>query len=81
MPDEVVQPDLTEAQKRDNAIRFAFGGRADRFDTFCRAVREIVPDGTTAILRGSADTGHRCNDHAPFDDDGAGTERSRSDAR
>jgi len=73
VPDEVVQGDLTEAQKRDNVIRLAFGGRADRFDAFCRAVHEIVPDGTTAILRGSAVTGHRWTDHALFDNDGAGT--------
>ena len=73
VPDEVVQGDLTEAQKRDNVIRLAFGGRADRFDQFCRAVREIVPDGTTAILRGSAVTGYRWNDRARFDSDGPGT--------
>src|SRR5213079_387815 len=38
VPDEVVQGDLTEAQKRDHVIRLAFGGRLDRFDAFCRAV-------------------------------------------
>ena len=73
VPDEVVQGDLTEAQKRDHVIRLAFGGRLDRFDAFCRAVYDVLPDGTTAILRGSAVTGCRWNDGAPFDSDGSGT--------
>ena len=73
VPDEVVQGELTEAEKRDNVVRLAFGGRADRLDEFCRAIREVVPDGTTGILRGSAVTGRRWNDGAPFDNDGPGT--------
>jgi len=73
VPDEVVQGDLTEAQKRDNVIRLAFDGRIDRFEAFCRTVRDVVPDGTTAVLRGSAVTGCRWNDGAPFDSDGPGT--------
>src|SRR3982750_3407280 len=49
VPDEVVQGDLSEAEKRANVIRLAFGGRADRFDEFCRAIRDVVPDGTTVV--------------------------------
>lgn len=68
-----VQGGLTEEDKRDNVIRLAFGGRADLFDAFCRAIEEITPPGTTAILRGSAVTGYRWKDHEPFDADGPGT--------
>src|SRR5262249_32978245 len=58
--------------KRANVIGLAFGGSAERFDDFCRAIREVVPDGTTAVLRGSAVTGCRWKDQAPFDSDGPG---------
>ena len=73
VPDEVVQGRLSEAEKRENVIRLAFGSRQDLFDEFCRAIRDVVPDGTTVVLRGSAVTGCRWKDKAPFDGDGAGT--------
>jgi hypothetical protein len=73
VPDEVVQGELSEAEKRANVIRLAFGGHTERFDAFCRAVRDVVPDGTTVVLRGSAVTGYRWKDHTPFDSDGPGT--------
>ena len=73
VPDEVVQGNLSEAEKRANVIRLAFGGREDRFEEFCRIIREVVPDGTTVVLRGSAVTGRRWKDGAPFDSDGPGT--------
>jgi hypothetical protein len=69
----VVQGGLTEQQKRDNVIRLAFGGRLDRYEEFCKAVRDVVPPGTTVVLRGSAVSGHRWKDGAPFDADGPGT--------
>jgi hypothetical protein len=68
-----VQGGLTEQQKLENVIRLAFGGEKERFDAFCRALREFVPPGTAAILRGSAITGRRWRDGAPFDADGPGT--------
>ena len=71
--DDDVQGGLTEQQKRENVIRLAFGGCADRFEAFCRAIEEVVPPGTTAVLRGSAVTGQRWDDDAPFDADGPGT--------
>jgi hypothetical protein len=67
------QGGLTESQKRENVIRLAFDGRADLFATFCRAIEDVVPPGTTAILRGSAVTGHRWRDDAQFDADGEGS--------
>jgi hypothetical protein len=71
--DDSVQGGLTEARKRENVIRFAFGGREDRFDEFCCLIRQEIPPGTGVILRGSAVTGTRWSDGAPFDADGEGT--------
>jgi hypothetical protein len=71
--DEQIQGGLTEDQKRLNVIRLAFGGSADQFQAFCRAVEEVAPPGTTVVLRGSAVTGRRWKDDAPFDADGPGT--------
>jgi hypothetical protein len=68
-----VQGGLTEQQKRDNVIRLAFGGSAEAYAQFCEAVAEVVPPGTTVVLRGSAITGSRWKDGAPFDADGPGT--------
>lgn len=67
------QGDLLESEKRENVIRLAFGGRRDRFDEFCRLVREVIPEGTGVVLRGSAVTGKRWSDGAPFDSEGPGT--------
>ncbi len=75
--EESVAPDLqgglTEDQKRANVVRLAFGGRTDVYDSFCDAVRQVVPPGTTVVLRGSAVTGTRWRDGAAFDADGPGT--------
>ena len=58
---------------RDNVIRLAFAGSEERFDEFLSVVREEIPPGTRVVLRGSAVTGYRWKDHAPFDADGPGT--------
>jgi len=68
-----LQGGLTEEAKRANVVSLAFGGRSDRYDEFCKAVAQVVPPGTTVILRGSAVTGTRWKDGAPFDADGPGT--------
>ena len=47
-----VQGGLTEEEKRSNVIRLAFGGSPERFEEFCRTVRQDIPDGTAVILRG-----------------------------
>jgi hypothetical protein len=65
--------ELTEAQKRDNVIRLAFGGREEKLNEFCDAIREVIPRKTRVVLRGSAVTGKRFKDEAPFDADGPGT--------
>ena len=67
------QGGLTEQEKRDNVVRLAFEQREELFDAFCAAVEEVVPPGTTVILRGSSVTGRRWRDDAPFDADGPGT--------
>jgi hypothetical protein len=71
--DDKVQGGLSEAQKRANVLRLAFAGNEERFDEFCRLIRQEIPDGTGVILRGSAVTGERWKDRAPFDADGPGT--------
>jgi len=71
--DDTVQGGMTEAQKRQNVIRLAFGGDPRRFEMFCEAIREAMPPGTAVVLRGSAVTGERWKDASPFDADGPGT--------
>jgi hypothetical protein len=70
---ESVQGGLTEQEKRDNVIRLAFGGRESLLAEFCQLIEEAVPPGTTVVLRGSAVTGRRWKDDAPFDAQGPGT--------
>jgi hypothetical protein len=65
--------ELTNDQKRENVIRLAFGGSVERFNEFVSAVRDAIPPGTGVVLRGSAVTGERWKDGAPFDADGPGT--------
>ncbi|MFL6279162.1 MAG: hypothetical protein ACJ731_03560 [Vicinamibacterales bacterium] len=40
---------------------------------FVDVIREAIPPGTGVVLRGSAVTGERWKDGAPFDSDGPGT--------
>lgn len=65
--------ELTGEQKRANVVRLAFGGSDERFKEFVETIRRAVPPGTGVVLRGSAVTGVRWKDHAPFDVDGPGT--------
>ena len=67
------QGGLPEAEKRQNVIRLVFGGSFELFEAFRKTVREAVPQATRAVVRGSAITGRRWNDGAPFDADGPGT--------
>ena len=71
--DESVQGGLSEQEKRDNVVRLAFNGDKARYDEFCREIERVIPPGTIVVLRGSAVTGCRWNDKAPFDADGPGT--------
>ncbi|HVL69622.1 MAG TPA: hypothetical protein VM364_20355 [Vicinamibacterales bacterium] len=71
--DTTAADELTSEQKRANVIRLAFGGSEARFNAFVETVRQAVPAGTGVVLRGSAVTGVRWKDNAPFDADGPGT--------
>ena len=76
MADEAAQDargGLTDEQKRANVVRLAFGGSEERFQEFLSVVREEIPPDTSVVLRGSAVTGARWRDGAPFDADGPGT--------
>jgi hypothetical protein len=70
---ETVRAGMAESEMRDNVVRLVFGGDARRYETFCDVLREAIPPGTAAVLRGSAVTGYRHGDNAPFDADGPGT--------
>jgi hypothetical protein len=70
---QTTQGGLTEAAKRATVVRLAFAGSEERFADFIRVIREEIPEGTTVVLRGSAVTGRRWKDGAPFDVDGPGT--------
>jgi len=65
--------ELTGEQKRQNVVRLAFGNSEEKFKQFVDVVRESIPPGTGVVLRGSAVTGFRWKDQAPFDADGPGT--------
>ena len=71
--DEAAAEELTSDQKRENVIRLAFGGSREKFDEFVEVVRQAIPPDTCVVLRGSAVTGERWKDGAPFDADGPGT--------
>jgi hypothetical protein len=67
------EQELTDAEKRANVVRLAFGGDPARLDAFVQLIRDFVPENTGVVLRGSAVTGFRWKDKAPFDADGPGT--------
>jgi hypothetical protein len=63
----------SESEIRDRVIKLAFGGDPRRFQEFLRVLGDATPDGVDVILRGSAITGHKFENGAPFDADGPGT--------
>jgi hypothetical protein len=65
--------ELTNEQKRENVIKLAFGGNREGFAEFVETVRQAIPPGTGVVLRGSAVTGERWKDGAPFDANGPRT--------
>jgi hypothetical protein len=54
-------------------IELAFGNDQSLFDEFISRLREVTPEDGSVILRGSAVTGYRWADNAPFDADGPGS--------
>jgi hypothetical protein len=65
--------ELTEAEKRENVIRLAFDNDPAKLERFVELIRQEIPENTGVVLRGSAVTGYRWKDKAPFDADGPGT--------
>jgi len=65
--------ELSDAERRANVLKLAFGGDEDRLQEFMRVLRQEIPPGTGVVLRGSAVTGQRWKDGAPFDADGPGS--------
>src|SRR5918992_6137197 len=63
----------TDPEKLKTVLRLAFWNDRAMYDRFCDIIRESVPDAHAAVLRGSAITGRRYVDGAPFDADGPGT--------
>jgi hypothetical protein len=66
-------PERSSEETRERVIRLAFGGDRERYDRFVHTLREALPPDVSVILRGSAVTGSRWEDGAPFDHDGPGT--------
>jgi hypothetical protein len=67
------EKELTDAERRENVIRLAFDGDPAKLEHFVQLIKEVVPENTGVVLRGSAVTGCRWKDKAPFDADGSGT--------
>ena len=65
--------DLSEDVKRSNVVQLVFDGDDGRFRAFVDVVRNAIPLGVGAVLRGSAVTGVRWRDGAAFDAEGPGT--------
>jgi hypothetical protein len=63
----------SEEDMRARVIDLVFGGDTSKFEEFCAILRDALPPSTAAVLRGSAITGVRWEDAAPFDADGPGT--------
>jgi hypothetical protein len=72
-PGAAAADELTGEQKRQNVIRLVFNGSEQRYREFVEEVGRAIPVGTGVVLRGSAVTGYRWKDQAPFDAEGAGT--------
>jgi hypothetical protein len=65
--------ELTAEEKLRNVVRLAFDDEHEKYEAFCRILWDATPPDTAVVLRGSAVTGRRWKDDAPFDADGPGT--------
>lgn len=70
---ETVRAGLSEADMRETCIRLVFGNDPGRFAEFREVLERAIPADAAAVIRGSAVTGTRWEDGAPFDADGPGT--------
>jgi hypothetical protein len=65
--------ELTDDEKRENAIKLAFDGDRVRFEEFRRVLADHLPPDTAALLGGSSVTGHSFVEGDPFDAEGPGS--------
>jgi hypothetical protein len=70
---EEIRAGMTETEMRSNLLSLVFDGDAECYDAFRQAVEKVLPPDAAAVVRGSAVTGKRHKDDAPFDADGPGT--------
>ncbi len=70
---ETAETPASDDRLREQVIRLAFDNDRHRYDEFVHALRDAIPPDVSVILRGSAVTGTRWEDGAPFDADGPGT--------
>src|SRR5262245_36661210 len=70
---EAVRAGLSETEMRERMLQLVFGGDRRIMGEFVRTVAEAMPDDTAVVMRGSAVTGLRSGNYAPFDADGPGT--------
>jgi len=63
----------TDHEMRERVIKLVFRGDIVKFEEFINVLRADLPAGTGVVLRGSAVTGERWDDGAPFDAEGKGT--------
>jgi hypothetical protein len=71
--EDATEQELSEAEKRDNVIRLAFDNDPAKLERFVQLIKTELPENTGVVVRGSAVTGFRWKDKAPFDADGPGT--------
>ena len=57
----------------ERVVELAFDGDRARYNDFISRLRAVTPEDGSVILRGSAVTGYRWADNAPFDADGPGS--------
>jgi len=65
--------DINDKEMRERVIHQVFAGDESKFEQFIDVVRNELPTHSGAVIRGSAVTGERWNDGAPFDAEGKGT--------
>lgn len=66
-------PELTDPETLERIVTLAFEGKEKKYDEFIARLTKVTPEDASVILRGSAVTGKRHEDGAPFDADGPGT--------
>lgn len=65
--------ELSEEEILERIITLGFKGDRQLYERFCQRLREWLPPGTGASLRGSVVTNARHEDGTPFDSKGVGT--------